>query len=376
METVYYMFLLFFFFTFIFSIKEAPKHRKYDDDDDNDNNDVDNRNNQKNEDNPQDDQNDDVNDQNNEQDNDQNNDQIDNKKDEEANDEQDDKFDDEDNENNENQFIDMNDVEDQKEILRSRRRRRRFDPAPPFDNDPNAESEKGESKRNNRFFHRFQGDDQVSNEPCDRPHTKKDFAGRCVCKKGYMGNDPALTGCWKCNETCHANGFCHSPGVCKCMYGYRGDGVKHCEPIPPSIERISPEICENDGSPCVVNITFAHNFHMSKNAYCSFKGTIVQAVSLQRNVATCIVPDRVYGKAYVRLSFDAKLFSEDKVSIYVKGGGFFDFEHFAVAFMFLVVMATIVRVLYLQYREAMKPGRMNRRLEKLGSRRRKKRNLV
>lgn len=251
-----------------------------------------------------------------------------------------------------NDYNQIDEIENQKEFIRNRRKRYR------------GNRNQGEGGPEYR--------DEQSNKPCDKPNTRLNFAGQCVCEKGYQTTDAYGLGCWKCNDRCHLNALCERDGQCKCMNGYRGDGIKTCELIPPIIKSINPtEYKEKDLTPNFrVNVTYSYQNYVSNEAFCSFGERVVKTQLTESDKISCPVPSGITGKILFRISFNNRDWSNDEVYFTIKPDSF-NFENVAVYFLIFAIVFAIARAVYVQYKEWKRPGKMSTKTLKLARRRRR-----
>ncbi|KAK8895643.1 Matrilin-4 [Tritrichomonas musculus] len=255
-----------------------------------------------------------------------------------------------DNNNPNDQYNQVDDIENQKEFIRNKRRRRRgnrnqFDGAP---------------------------DNENLNQKCEMPHTRRNFAGQCVCEKGYQTTDASGLGCWKCTERCHLNAQCEKGGICKCINGYKGDGVKSCDIIPPTIKSIDPtEINYKDlNQGFRVNVSYSYLNYVSNEAFCAFGAHLIKTPISGSEMISCPIPPGVKGKSLLRISFNNRDWSQEEVYFTIKGESF-DFEIAGVYFLIFAILFAIARAAYVQYKEWKRPGKMSNKSLTLARRRRR-----
>lgn len=255
-------------------------------------------------------------------------------------------------ENRQNDFNEIDEIENQKDFIRNKRKRNRGN-RNQFDDGPYVR-------------------DESLNKPCNKPNTHINFAGQCVCNKGYQTTDVYEIGCWKCHEQCHINAQCESDGKCKCFSGYRGDGIKTCDLMPPIIKSVIPtEIYEKDLSPYFrVNVSYSYLNYVSNEAFCSFGSRVVKTQIIQNGVLPCPVPMGLKGKVPLHISFNNKEWSEEEVDFTIIGNKF-EFEIVSVYFLIFAILFALARAAYIQYKEMNKPGRMSNKTLKLARRRRR-----
>ena len=68
---------------------------------------------------------------------------------------------------------------------------------------------------------------ELPKKTCNKPFTKMDDSGQCVCETGYESTDPSEKGCWKCNHPCEENEKCDIDGECSCISGYARIEIKN-----------------------------------------------------------------------------------------------------------------------------------------------------
>lgn len=255
-------------------------------------------------------------------------------------------------ENKQNDYNQIDEIENQKEFIRSKRKRYR------------GNRDQGEGGPDLRF--------ENSDKPCNMPHTRLNFAGQCVCEKGYQTTDAYGLGCWKCLDQCHLNAQCERNGKCKCMTGYKGDGIKSCELMPPLIKSIDPtEYNEQDLNPnSRVNVSYSYLNYVSNEAFCSFGERVVKTQINENDIISCPIPNGIKGKLLFRISFNNRDWSEDEVYFTIKGSSF-EFETVAVYFLIFAILFAIGRAVYVQYKEWKRPGKMSTKTLKLARRRRR-----
>lgn len=235
--------------------------------------------------------------------------------------------------------IDFDDIETQKEAIRSQRRR--------------LHTTMGDQRAD------FEMDPYNIYGPCDKPHSKKNFAKQCVCEDGYETTNIHELGCWKCEKKCHLQATCQPNGECQCIKGYEGDGVETCRSIPPKIVDISPQQISTSKlmEKPDIHITFLFDTFYTHEAYVDFGGRVVKTYDIRDSTITCPIPPYLRGSTKIRISFNNQDWSTTDIELQVKGE-LFDTENVFIAFIVCVLLITCARVIYLKYQQATKPGQM------------------
>jgi hypothetical protein len=159
-------------------------------------------------------------------------------------------------------------------------------------------------------------DPNASYVPCPNPRAVRDEYNYCACLPEYpFGSGEDENGCWKCDETCHAQATCVSPGRCQCLDNYEGDGVSRCDAIVPQLVALSPTTGYSDAGTWV-HISFIHtakNWEWQKNsAVCKFGSYAVSAVNVTDSTLECRAPPHHPAIVDVAISMDGNAWSKEK----------------------------------------------------------------
>ncbi|OHT11726.1 hypothetical protein TRFO_18798 [Tritrichomonas foetus] len=199
-------------------------------------------------------------------------------------------------------------------------------------------------------------DEKESDNFCKLNHTRV-VDDKCVCEEGYISTDPYLYGCWKCEQTCHQNAICVSPGKCECLLSFKGDGVEVCTENPPTIIHYSPSYCYA-GKYCSILVNYSYHTNYSEYSFCRFNDYVVKSEDPDGYSFRCNFPTYFTGKAKFSISFDSNVWSKEDYYVTVIGMPSISLEQVIVLFMLLMLLVALGRVAYLKWRESHKFGQM------------------
>lgn len=147
---------------------------------------------------------------------------------------------------------------------------------------------------------------------CKGLNTIRNAKGECDCLPGFPYGDPTNAyGCWKCNDECHTNAQCVSPGKCKCIKGYIGDGVHACDIPVPHVKALNPENVTRKSES--VNVIFETETNFSAfSGFCRIGTTITLGEVISADTIQCQIPPAKQEVLSVAISFDNTTWSTEK----------------------------------------------------------------
>lgn len=159
--------------------------------------------------------------------------------------------------------------------------------------------------------------DQIQGS-CDGANTIRILSGECKCAQGFPFGDPSgIQGCWNCEDDCNDDAKCIYPGICQCIPGFKGNGVRECEPITPKLLSFYPKSGKAGTN---INISYSMlNNSNPLNAYCKFGSIPIDAKFVTSNYIICEVPKMKSEDALLTISLDAMAWSTEEFYFKVKG---------------------------------------------------------
>lgn len=144
---------------------------------------------------------------------------------------------------------------------------------------------------------------------CPKPNMMLN-GNECVCKPGYQGDKEQ--GCWKCG-LCHQSANCVSPGVCKCIEGLIGDGVRQCNFPIPKIKDITPDQITTEVAEVLVNLD-QDSKYFAAQVYCRFNNKYTVGTMLDQRTIACDTPEDLSDKhTLISVSFDNMTWSKENI---------------------------------------------------------------
>lgn len=169
-----------------------------------------------------------------------------------------------------------------------------------------------------------------SSNKCSMPNTEVLTNGKCSCIDGFTTDSELFQslGCWKCANKCHPISKCEHPGICRCISGFVGDGISHCQTPIPILKKLSKRELLSNGE-TILTISFVDgdainnstNKFTPSHFYCQLGHTILKATYFNQTEVQCQIPKPLKGDLVLSISYDSYHWSNEELLVKFDNAG-------------------------------------------------------